>query len=228
MAIPRIAVESSNMTRLLTCLLLIAAAFPHAAYAEDLYIDTTQLIPLRSGAAVEHSVVHRGLPSGTPVTVIGEEVATGWSQVRTRENLEGWMPSRYLKRDPGVRFQVINSLRLLGQPDDGSVRLDDAITQLKGDIAAAHAERDAMQAQLAELRRVSANASALDRSNRQLGEQMQLLKNELQVVQADNQRLRDGQWQKWFIMGCWATGVGGLLTMIASRLAARRKRRSDW
>ena len=61
--------------------------------------------------------------------VVQEQRDTGWALVRTREGTEGWMPLRFLKREPGARYQVVNALRLLGQPDDGSVTLTAAIEQ---------------------------------------------------------------------------------------------------
>jgi len=55
-----------------------------------------------------------------------------------------------------------------------------------------------------------------------------VLKNRIAVLEADNQRLRDDSWQKWFINGVWATGIGGLLTLLLPRLIPQRKRRSEW
>ena len=57
---------------------------------------------------------------------------------------------------------------------------------------------------------------------------MHVLKNRIGVLEADNQRLRDDSWQKWFINGVWATGIGGLLTLLLPRLIPQRKRRSEW
>jgi len=160
--------------------------------------------------------------------VVQEQRDTGWALVRTREGAEGWMPLRFIKREPGARYQVVNALRLLGQPDDGSVTLSAAVEQGRKELADMAAARDALQAELTELKQLSSNATQLDASNRDLNEQLHVLKNRIGVLEADNQRLRDDSWQKWFINGVWATGIGGLLTLLLPRLIPQRKRRSEW
>jgi SH3 domain protein len=209
-------------------LLLLAALIACSAQAQDRYIDDVLMVPLRSGGSIDHRVVHQGLPSGTAVTVLEEDRELGWSRVRTSEGLEGWLPSRYLKREPGARYQVRSALRALGQPEDGSVSLGAAIEQLRKDAESATATRDALQTELAELRQLSSSATALDESNRVLSETVQMLKNRISVLEADNARLHEDTWQKWFINGVWATGIGGLLTLVLPRIIPRRKRRSEW
>lgn len=214
--------------RLAGTLLLSSALIMSAQAQEQRYVDDTRAVPLREGAGAEQKTVHDGVPTGTPVIVVQDQRDTGWTLVRTRDGIEGWIPSRYLKREPGARYQVVNALRMLGQPDDGSVTLSAAIEQSRKELADTVAARDALQAELAELKQVSSNATQLDASNRELSEQVHVLKNRIGVLEADNQRLRDDSWQKWFINGVWATGVGGLLTLLLPRLIPRRKRRSEW
>jgi len=195
---------------------------------EQRFVDDTRMVPLREAAGAEERMVHQGIATGTPVTLVQEQPGTGWALVRTRDGVEGWIPARNLKREPGARYQVLNALRLLGQPEDGSVPLASAIEQVKKQIDEAAAARDALQAELTELKQVSSNAAQLDASNRELGEQVHVLKNRIGVLEAENQRLHDDSWQKWFINGVWATGVGGLLTLLLPRLIPQRRRRSEW
>ena len=213
----------------LTGALLLGAALTFPAQAqEQRYVDDTRFVPLREAAGADQPTVLDGVPTGTPVTLLEEQRETGWARVRTREGKEGWMPSRYLKREPGARYQILSALRLLGQPEDGSVALSAAIEQARKQFEEAAAARDALQAELAELKQVSNNATALDASNRELSEQVHMLKNRIGVLETENQRLRDDSWQKWFINGVWATGVGGLLTLLLPRLIPQRRRRSEW
>ncbi|MBK9664597.1 MAG: TIGR04211 family SH3 domain-containing protein [Gammaproteobacteria bacterium] len=212
----------------LLCLLLLTGTIAVSAQAQERYIEDTVFVPLRTGGSTEHRVVHQGLPSGTAVTVLEEDRELGWSRVRTREGNEGWLPSRYLKREPGARYQVLSALHALGQPEDGSVSLSVAIEQLRKDADEAIATRDALQTELLELRELSNNATTLDANNRTLTETVQMLKNQMSVLEADNARLHDEAWQKWFINGVWATGIGGFLTLVLPRIIPRRKRRSEW
>jgi SH3 domain protein len=208
--------------------IVLGAVLATGALAQDRYIEDTVFVPLRASAGGDQRIVHKGLPSGTAVTVVEENRDSGWALVRTREGLEGWLQSRYLKREPGARWQIGNALRLLGQPDDGSVTLTAAIEQSRAQLDALTAERDKLQAELAEGRQLWTHSEDMDAANRQLTEQVQVLKSRIEVLEADNLRLRDESWQKWFINGVWATGVGGLLTLLLPRLLQRRRRYSEW
>lgn len=214
-------------SRLAGALLLSSAVIMSVEAQEQRYVEDTRAVPLREGAALDQRTLLE-VPTGTPVVVVQEQRDTGWALVRTREGTEGWMPLRFLKREPGARYQVVNALRLLGQPDDGSVTLTAAIEQGRKELADMAVARDALQAELTELKQLSSNATQLDASNRDLNEQLHVLKNRIGVLEADNQRLRDDSWQKWFINGVWATGIGGLLTLLLPRLIPQRKRRSEW
>jgi SH3 domain protein len=213
---------------LLAALALFAMLALPAQAQQQRYIEDTSLIPLRSEADTGSSPVHKGLPSGSPVTLIQGDTGNGWSQVRTREGVDGWIQSRYLKREPGARYQVLNAMRLMGQPEDGTVTLTQAIEQLSGQLQAVTAERDKLQAELAEGRQVWSRAGELDTANRDLAEEVQSLKSRIDVLQAENRRLTDDSWQKWFINGVWATGVGGILTLLLPRIFSRRRRYSEW
>lgn len=214
-------------SRLAGALLLSSAVIMSVEAQEQRYVEDTRAVPLREGAALDQRTLLE-VPTGTPVVVVQEQRDTGWALVRSREGTEGWMPLRFLKREPGARYQVVNALRLLGQPDDGSVTLSAAVEQGRKELADMAAARDALQAELTELKQLSSNATQLDASNRDLNEQLHVLKNRIGVLEADNQRLRDDSWQKWFINGVWATGIGGLLTLLLPRLIPQRKRRSEW
>jgi SH3 domain protein len=215
-------------TRLGILIILLTMLTEPASAQQQRYIEDTALLPLRSEASSGSSPVHQGLPSGSPVTLIQGDTGAGWSQVRTREGVDGWIQTRYLRRDPGARYQILNAMRLMGQPEDGTVSLTQAIEQLSGQLQAITGERDKLQAELAEGRQVWNRAGELDTANRELSEEVQALKSRIDVLQAENRRLTDESWQKWFINGVWATGVGGLLTLLLPRFFSRRRRYSEW
>lgn len=218
-------VPMKMLTRWLGLALLGAAL---GAGAQERYIDDTLLVPLRTGSSTEHRIVHQGIASGTAVTVVEDNREVGWSLVRTGDGIEGWLPTRYLKREPGARYQLASALRALGQPEDGSTTLAAAIEQVQTQLAAVITERDRLQAELAEGRQVWSNADELDAQNQRLSEEVQSLRNRMEVLEAENRRLNDDTWQKWFINGVWATGIGGLLTLLLPKIFSRRRRYSEW
>ena len=208
--------------------LLLAMLLASGAHAQDRYIDDMVFVPLRTGVGLDQRILHKGLPSGTAVTLLQDDREAGWSMVRTRDGLEGWLPSRFLQREPGARWQIANALRMMGQPDDGSITLAAAVEQSRAELAALSSERDRLQGELAEGRQLWSHSQELDAGNRQLSEQVQMQKSRIDVLEAENRRLQDEQWRKWFINGVWATGVGGLLTLLLPRLFQRRRRHSEW
>jgi SH3 domain protein len=54
-----------------------------------------------------------------------------------------------------------------------------------------------------------------------------MLKNEIDVLTADNDRLKDKSDIEWFMNGVGAVGFGVLLALIIPRLKFK-KRKSDW
>lgn len=212
--------------RFLLLLLVTGASFE--ASAQDRYVvDEKCYVPVRTGSSLEHRIRFQA-PSGTRVSVLESDRASGWSRVRNAEGNDGWLPSRYLKSSPGAAAQLDEALRQLGEDEEDGSGLNAAIARLLEENGALETERDALKGELAELRQLSAKSVQLDQSNRELTEQTQMLKNQIGVLEADNQRLRDDSWQKWFINGVWATGMGGLLTLLLPRIFRRRRRHSEW
>ena len=205
------------------------------SWAEQRYISDTIYVPLRSGQGSQFRILHKGLRSGTHVTLLDEGGDSGWSQVRTRGGTEGWVPSRYLADSPSSRelLEAANQrMQLLDSENKPLLEKIDSLTternQLRTDLESSLTSVEELQTEIAEIRQISANSLQLDRSNRELSEETELLKNKIEVLEADNSRLRDTQWRHWFINGVYATGMGGLLTLLLPRLLQRRRRNSEW
>ena len=76
---------------------LLAILGSAAALAQDIrYISDTQYIPVRSGAGNEFRIIHRGIPSGTRLTVSRESEDGTWAEITTDGGTTGWVRSQYL------------------------------------------------------------------------------------------------------------------------------------
>ena len=219
-------------TAALTLLLVLQNA---AAFSQERYIDDTIFVPLRSGQGNNYRIIHKGLKSGTKVALIEDNPDSNWSLVRTTGGLEGWLPTHYLSDAIGAQQQLESALLridMMNSENKPLVDRIDALTMERDSLASELGELRirsvTLETELTEVRQISASALQLDRSNKQLSEQAEILKNRIELLEADNQRLRNDEWQKWFINGVYATGVGGLLTLILPRLLQRRKRHSEW
>ena len=63
--------------------------------AETNYVSDNLSVPLRSGPSNAHRILHRGLPSGTALEVLGRDEESGFTQIRTNNGTEGWLPTQY-------------------------------------------------------------------------------------------------------------------------------------
>ena len=78
-----------------------------AAVGDVNYISDVLTVPLRSGASTAHRILHRGLPSGTQLTILAIDEEANFTQVRTAGGMEGWVRSQYLIGEPIARVKLI-------------------------------------------------------------------------------------------------------------------------
>src|SRR3954462_11102916 len=96
------------MRRALFLLLTLMAA---SSVAETLYISDQLTVPLRRGPSNGHKIINAALPSGTALEVLGEDQAAGFTQVRTPNGIEGWVPTQYLANQRPARDQLATALK---------------------------------------------------------------------------------------------------------------------
>lgn len=221
-----------HLAKLMSGLLLLAAA----ANAQDIrYITDTLYVPVRSGQGTEFRIVHRGLPSGTRVTVGEVNEETGYTFITTDRGTEGWVLSRYLmEEEPAAdRLEALQAQynAIIGDEDSLRAQLVEAqqaradseaeVARLKSLVAAA-------QGELTEMRRISGNALTLDTNNRRLIEEAQVMQTRIEVLEADNQRLKDSEESSAFINGALAVLLGVIIALIVPRLRPQRRPSSSW
>ncbi len=205
------------------------------AAQETRYITDVLYVPLRSGQGTEFRIVHRGLPSGTRLTVEESNEDSGYARVVTDNGTEGWMLSRYLtEQEPAAdRLAALQSMydNLLG--DEGSLRSQlvetrTALNGAQGRVAELEQALDSSESELQDLKRLSSNALNLDITNRRLTEESQVMHTRIEVLEAENQRLKDSEDSRAFMNGAMAVLGGVLLALIAQRLRPRPRSSSSW
>ncbi len=207
-----------------------------SASAEEIrYISDKQYVPLRSGQGTQYRIVHRGLPSGTAL-VIGEvNEETGYTQVTTPGGTEGWIRSQYLMQEEPARQQLDKLLereKTLSQDSDSLrqryIELEENYQQVSEQLNDTQSELQERSTELAEVQRVSANALALDDSNRRLAREAEVMKSRLEILEADNQRLQENKESDAFFNGALAVLLGVIITLLVPRLWPQRRRSSSW
>jgi SH3 domain protein len=217
------------MHRVLLSLVVVLLALP--ASAATVYISDELTVPLRRGPSNSHRILHAGLPAGTALEVLGEDKEAGFTQVRTPNGTEGWVPSQYLTREPIAKAQLaaaqkriqtleaeLKTLRSNFQEQRG------ARTQVESRAAELDKQTQKLQAELAEIRRISAGAIAQAEENKKL-------KTDNEQLQAQNSQLTErvrslerNVQLRWLLFGGGLVVVG----LIFGVAIKSRPKRSSW
>lgn len=215
-------------------LLILGLSLSSQAYSEQtVYIRDMLFVPLRSGQGNQYRIVHKGVVSGTPLTVIKQSEDEKYALVRTKKGVEGWIETQYISNEPSARNQLklakVTIANLQSDNDSLSKQLsslhskDKTTTKQFNETAS---KNDELQAELERIKEVSSKAIQLDADNERLLNENQVLKNELDVLSADNQRLSDEKKSDAFMNGVFAVLIGVMITLIVPRLWP--KKNSEW
>jgi SH3 domain protein len=202
---------------------------------ETQYVSDKVLVPVRSGAGADYRIVNRGLPSGTALLVFAESDDGEWAEIETRGGTRGWIPSQYLQQEPPAAL-LINDLRVeleqaraerdrvVSQLNQSSTEVDEADETIIG--LTTTIERT--QAELTEIKRVSAAALDLDLMNQQLVAELESGRSSADQLRLENVRLRERIANNQMMDGALAVLLGVILAVVAPRLWPRKKRPDGW
>lgn len=221
------------MRIILTAALLYCFAISVSAQAQTVYISDEYRVPLRKSPCPRCAILHRGIKSGSALTLV-ETNDEGWSNVKTKGGMDGWMPSHYLQKELPARDQLAATkakyealqVKYSTQSDElKSLKQDHAkiTTELKN----TQSSRDGINSELKNIKKISSNAISINQQNRELLERNGILQSEIDILTAANERLTNSERNTWFLYGAFAVVMGAILTVIIPRLK-RRKRFSEW
>jgi SH3 domain protein len=208
-------------------ILLISA---NSLWAQSMYVDDTLLVPLRAGEGTGFRIVHKGLPSGTKLEIIEQNVETGYSFVRTPGGLEGYLPTRYLSSEPIARLKLAKAESDLAAITSENTELKGKLNDIQKQFTTLEKEHQSTSSnlnsnseELERIKAISADALNLDRRNRELRESNEQLRNELELVQVENIRLKDKSESNMMLMGGALVLLGVILAMLVPMLKPGKK-----
>lgn len=195
-----------------------------------MYIDDKVFVPLRSGAGTSYRIIHKGLRSGTKLEIIEQDQSSGYAHVRTPSGLEGYLPSRYLTNEPIAKEKLIRATTELAELTQQNIKL-------KADLSALNEEHrklnkshkstlsslDSNTKELTNIKSISANALNLDRRNRELRESNEQLRNELELLQTENLRLKDKSESNMMMIGGALVTLGVIIALLVPMLKPSKK-----
>ena len=212
-----------GLTALVTAVLIATA--PQSVAQETQYISDMVLVPVRSGAGTDYRIVNRGLPSGTALLVYDLSDDGEWTEIETRGGTRGWIPTQYLQKEPPAGL-LINDLRLeleqvRGERDRLVSQLNQSsteVTEADETIVELNTTLESTQAELTEVKRVSAAALDLDLMNQQLVAELESERSEADLLRLENVRLRERIANNQILDGALAVLLGVILAVVAPRL----------
>ena len=215
----------------ITMFIFAAALTGASAGAATVYISDELTVPLRSGPSGGHRIIHRGLPSGTQMEILDVNEEAGFTQIRTVRGTEGWIRSQYLVSEPIAKQKLAAAQRALtrAQADLAKEKarvqeLTQSNRQQSNENSDKQQQLAKLQAELDEIKRISAGAIEADKNNRILQEANARLKEELDDLAESQARLQDNTQNQMLMIG----GALILLGLIAGVLIKARPQRSAW
>jgi len=199
------------------------------AQAKTVWVDDQLYLPVRSGAGTQYRIIENAVPSGTALEVI-EVSDTGYTRVRTPKGNDGWVSTQYLSETPIAADRLKSVSRQLEQAQS-------ELASLKGQLKDVSNERDTLstaesalstqteelQQELRRIKSIASDSINLVRRNRELLEENQKLRNDLEVLTAENERLEAGKESDFMLVGAGLVLGGVLLALLIPMLKPTRK-----
>ena len=210
--------------------LIIASLLAIPGYAKALYIHDNLRVDMRSGPSVEYRIIDF-LRSGTQMEILKE--SGEWIQIRTNGK-EGWIQSQYTTDEPIARDQLARALKQIDnlQAENGALKSQLSTTRseldgLKSDHNKISNSTEKLQQELDRIQKVSRNAIATEAAYRQLQEEAELLKVDIEKLKVENIRLSEDNLKQGIQWGAGAVLLGVILAWLISK-SSTKKRRSEW
>lgn len=210
---------------------LASTTQPLAAVGDVNYVSDVLNVPLRSGPSNAHRIIHRGLRSGTRLTLLATDEEAGFTQVRTDGGMEGWVRSQYLVGEPIARVKLATAeIRLqkfeaeIDKERKARANIQSEFKEAEANNRTLNSRAQALAKELEELKRISANAINQHARNVELTQQNERLHDEVGELSATAKRLEDNVQRDWLLLG----GVLVLIGLILGVMIKARPRRSSY
>ena len=200
---------------------------PQIAFISDQFY-----VPLRSSPCPTCKIVHKGLKSGTRLSIIGQQ--EDWSLITTDSGYKGWIRNQHISHKQIARVILTESSNKVAKLEHKNQQLEqdmqnsfELIETLRKKMGILEADRKALSKELASLKLISSKEIALDEQNQVLVKHNHLLQEERDVLRANVDDLENENRNESFLYGGFVTFLGAILAALIPRLRGR-KRLSEW
>ena len=221
------------MKRLIGIAASVGLLLASTAFAEPAWVSDQFEITLRSGPSTSNAI-QLMLDSGTRLEVLERDDESGYTRVVTQGGTEGWVLTRYLMNEASAREQLQALTSQLTSANTRGSSLDSQLDAIKGEydsasqqIATLQREKAALETELAEIKRTSANVLAISDQNKTLMDELAAAQIRADTLEQENRMLGSQTTRYWFVTGALVLVVGLILGLWLPRINWRRRRRWD-
>ena len=216
--------------------LIVALLYSHTALSQTktAYIKDTLYVPIRSGDSNQYRILHKGLKSGTKLSIIEENDDKTWVKVTTESGIEGWLPSQFISNTKTANL-LVDSYKNdaeKARKELNELKMSYASTgeKLKKESSTAEEyfnENTRLTLELQKIKSISSNAIAMDKNYQNLLEQHELLKTKYDTLFAENENLKADQRLSFLLYGAGLL-ILGMFLMIILPMLKPKQRFSEW
>ena len=226
-------IPPSMRLALICSLISVVVSLNVFAQANVRYISDVMYVPLRAGMSNNTEVVKAALTSGTRLRLVREEQDASndaWALVETTDGVQGWIRTQHLINEPtaAIKLERVNAqLAKASSSAKEALERQKAHDQLQVEHETLQQEYQALIENTESLRQTSAAALDLEQENQRIHENNQLLQTRVDVLQAENEQLRDAERYNQWVYGAGLLICGVILSFLLQALG-KRKRQSEW
>ena len=213
-----------------SCITILLAS--NLATAASLYISDQLYVPVRKGQGNQFAILHKGLPSGTKVSLVERD--TDWTKVVTAEGITGWIRNQFLDNNPPAKVLLIAANSKIERISKNLVELKQERESLVNNYTESQASLKQIdeqarnsEAELIALKAISASAIESHQRLQTVAQKMQLLQTENDVLKSENDSLRRSESTTFFLYGAFTVLLGVLIAIILPKLRSS-KRQNGW
>ena len=219
----------------LALLLLLALPATQTLHAQSTaYVGDNVFIVLHRGPGAEYRWAAK-LNPGTELQAGRRSDDGDWTEVTTTRGTTGWVRSEFLTADAPAQVKLPAAVARAEQLSARNAELTSELqtvqqerVELLNRLNNTEGDLGSVSDELTKLKQISGKAVQLDQDNRRLVEESENLRSEVEMLEAENQRLQDKLSSEDFINGALAVLLGVVITLVVPRLWPKRRRNSSW
>jgi len=194
---------------------------------QTMYVDDELWITVRTGPDANAEKI-KVIKSGVKMTILSYQDGADYAQVRTEDNVTGWVLYRYLSPEPPAVLQLDKASQELANLHERYDATSGSLKDLKNEtreqrehIKELERVKQMQETQLTDVRSASENAIQIQQQNQAFQEQFKDQKTRIAELTADNNSLRS----RLMLYVAGAAAAGLLIGLYIGTIPLRRDKR---